>query len=184
MHTGVRMFRKMPNLLSVEIDSSVHCSELSHEPDSIKGEKHMPNLVFEPAVTAIPAANPQVALMHFERLLSLETDCWDVNTALESGDTGFVLFDVRCPESFAAGHIRTAINLPHRRINVRNLARFPQHTLFVVYCSGPHCNGADKAAVRLARLGRPVKKMVGGIEGWKAEGFSLVTEELNFRTDE
>ena len=137
----------------------------------------MPSLAAEPAVTAIPAANPQVALMHFERLLSLETDCWDVKVAIESGDTGFVLLDVRGPELFASGHIRTAVNLPYRRINVRNLDKYPQHTLFVVYCSGTHCNGADKAAVRLARLGRPVKKMVGGIEGWKDEGFSLVTNE-------
>jgi rhodanese-related sulfurtransferase len=45
----------------------------------------------------------------------------------------------------------------------------------VVYCSGPHCNGADRAALRLARLGRQVKKMIGGISGWKDEGFSLVT---------
>jgi rhodanese-related sulfurtransferase len=42
-----------------------------------------------------------------------------------------------------------------------------------VYCAGPHCNGADKAAVRRARLGRPVKKMIGGIAGWKDEGFAL-----------
>ncbi|MGZ7041168.1 MAG: rhodanese-like domain-containing protein, partial [Thermoanaerobaculia bacterium] len=47
-------------------------------------------------------------------------------------------------------------------------------TLFVVYCSGPHCNGADRAALRLSRLGRPVKKMIGGISGWKYEGFSIV----------
>jgi len=32
---------------------------------------------------------------------------------------------------------------------------------------------ADRAAARLARLGRPVKKMIGGIEGWKDEGFVL-----------
>lgn len=43
-------------------------------------------------------------------------------------------------------------------------------------CAGPHCNGADKAAVRLARLGRRVKKMIGGIEGWKDEGFDLATQ--------
>jgi rhodanese-related sulfurtransferase len=137
--------------------------------------KTMPIFATEPAVTAIPAASPHVALMHFERLLSLETDCWDVQAALESGRFGFALLDVRSPELFAAGHIRTAINLPHRRINARNLAHFPSDTLFVVYCVGPQCNGADKAAVRLARLGRPVKKMIGGIEGWKEEGFELVT---------
>jgi rhodanese-related sulfurtransferase len=44
----------------------------------------------------------------------------------------------------------------------------------VVYCAGPHCNGATKAAVRLARLGRPVKEMIGGITGWQDEGFDLV----------
>ena len=65
------------------------------------------------------------------------------------------------------------MNLPHGRINERNLAEYPPDTLFVVYCSGPHCNGADRAAVRLARLGRRVKKMIGGIEGWKDEGFDL-----------
>jgi rhodanese-related sulfurtransferase len=44
---------------------------------------------------------------------------------------------------------------------------------FVVYCAGPHCNGADRAALALARLGRRVKKMIGGVTGWKDEGFAL-----------
>jgi rhodanese-related sulfurtransferase len=42
-----------------------------------------------------------------------------------------------------------------------------------VYCNGSHCNGADRAALNLAKLGRRVKKMIGGIEGWKDEGFQL-----------
>ena len=134
----------------------------------------MPHLLNELAVIAIPAAAPQVALAHFERILSLETDCWDVHAAVQAGKGGFVLLDVRSPELFAAGHVLTAINLPHRRINQRNLAQYPKDALFVVYCNGPHCNGADKAALRLAGLGRRVKKMIGGIEGWKDEGFALV----------
>jgi rhodanese-related sulfurtransferase len=44
----------------------------------------------------------------------------------------------------------------------------------VVYCAGPHCNAAEKAAIRLAKRGRPVKKMIGGITGWLDEGFSLI----------
>jgi rhodanese-related sulfurtransferase len=135
----------------------------------------MPNLLKELPVIAIPAAAPQVALAYFERILSLETDCWDVHAAVQAGKGGFVLLDVRSPEWFAAGHVLTAVNLPHRRINQRNLAHYPKDALFVVYCNGPHCNGADKAALRLARLGRRVKKMIGGIEGWKDEGFALVT---------
>jgi rhodanese-related sulfurtransferase len=53
------------------------------------------------------------------------------------------------------------------------MAGFPPDTLFVVYCAGPHCNGANRAAVRLARLGLPVKEMIGGITGWLDEGFAL-----------
>jgi rhodanese-related sulfurtransferase len=123
----------------------------------------------------VPAADPLAAQAHFESLLSLETDCWDVHESLSSGAADFVLLDVRSPEAFREGHIAGAINLPHGKLTERNLAQYPDDTLFVVYCSGPHCNGADKAAVRLARLGRPVKKMIGGTEGWHDEGFDLTT---------
>jgi rhodanese-related sulfurtransferase len=127
-------------------------------------------------VTASAAASSQEAEAHFSRLLSLETDCWDVHAACESKNPGFVLLDVRSPEAYAAGHVPGAINLPHGRINERNLAAYEKGTLFVVYCNGPHCNGADRAALNLARLARPVKKMIGGVEGWKDEGFSLTSE--------
>ncbi|MFP5218448.1 MAG: rhodanese-like domain-containing protein [Actinomycetes bacterium] len=124
-------------------------------------------------VLAVPPAPPHEALEHFERSFRFETDCWDVHAALASGDPGFVLLDVRSPEAFAAGHVPGAGNLPHARISDRLLAEHAADAVFVVYCAGPHCNGADRAAVRLARLGRPVKKMVGGVEGWKDEGFAL-----------
>jgi len=142
----------------------------------------MPMLSTETSeVTAVAAAAPSEALAHFERLLSFETDCWDVHAALGTSAPGFVLLDVRGPDSFAAGHVPGAVNLPHRRINERNLAEYPPDTLFVVYCNGPHCNGADKAAVRLSKLGRTVKKMIGGVEGWKDEGFDLTKEEASKR---
>jgi rhodanese-related sulfurtransferase len=120
------------------------------------------------------------ALAHFSALLSLETDCWDVQEALETAWTAghapdFVLLDVRSPELFAAGHVPGAVNLPHRRIVERNVAPYPADTLFVVYCAGPHCNAADKAAMRLAALDRPVKKMIGGVTGWLDEGFELTS---------
>jgi rhodanese-related sulfurtransferase len=134
----------------------------------------MPTLLAdERPVTDVPAAPPATALAHFEALLAYETDCWDVHAALAAGHRGFVVLDVRSPEAFAAGHVPGAVSLPHRRINERNLAPYPAEALFVVYCSGPHCNGADRAAVRVARLHRPVKKMIGGITGWKDEGFEL-----------
>lgn len=145
----------------------------------------MPMLVTETSeVSRVPAATSNEALAHFEALLSFETDCWDVHAALATGKPDFVLLDVRAPESFTAGHVPGAVNLPHRRINERNLAKYTNDTLFVVYCGGPHCNGADKAAVALARLGRAVKKMIGGVEGWKDEGFELSKERAAEREGE
>lgn len=135
----------------------------------------MPQLTTSP-VAAVPAAPSELAQAHFEALLALETDCWDVHEAMTSGRADFVLLDVRSPDLFAEGHVPGAVSLPHGRIVERNLADHPADTLFVVYCAGPHCNGADKAAARLARLGRPVKKMIGGVEGWKDEGFSLTID--------
>ncbi|MBI3727514.1 MAG: rhodanese-like domain-containing protein, partial [Burkholderiales bacterium] len=87
-----------------------------------------------------------------------------------------VLLDVRSPESYAKGHVPGAINLLKGKIIASKLASYPPDTLFVTYCAGPHCNGATKAAIRLAQLGRPVKIMIGGITGWIDEGFSLTTE--------
>ncbi|WP_419896670.1 rhodanese-like domain-containing protein [Roseomonas sp. USHLN139] len=125
------------------------------------------------SVTAIPAAPSADAAAHFARRLSLETDCADVSAALASGAPGFVLLDVRGPKAFARGHVPGAVNLPHAAITAESLEGHPADTLFIVYCAGPHCNGADRGALRLARLGRPVKLMIGGITGWIDEGFAL-----------
>ncbi|MFM0318587.1 rhodanese-like domain-containing protein [Paraburkholderia nemoris] len=126
------------------------------------------------AVTAIPAADSAAALAHFQASLQFETDCSDVSAALASGTPGFVLLDVRSPALFEQGHVPGALNLPHGKIVASKLAGYPQDTLFVTYCAGPHCNGAARGALRLAQLGRPVKLMIGGITGWLDEGLTLV----------
>lgn len=130
-------------------------------------------MIVKNAVNEVPAAPPEQALAHFSSEFAFQTDCWDVHEALRSGNPGFVLLDVRSPAAFAKGHIEGAINIPHAKIIGSRMAEFPADTLFVVYCAGPHCNGAARAAVRLAQLGRPVKLMMGGITGWLDEGFTL-----------
>lgn len=107
------------------------------------------------AVIAIPAADSTAALAHFEASLQFETDCADVAAALASATPGFVLLDVRSPALFAQGHLPQAVNLPHGKVVASKLAGYPLDTLFVTYCAGPHCNGATRGAIRLARLGRP-----------------------------
>lgn len=126
------------------------------------------------AVAAIAAAPSPIACEHFQSEFSFETDCWDVNDALQNCHD-FVLLDVRSPALYAQGHLPGAINLPHGKIIESKLAQWPGDTLFVTYCAGPHCNGAARGALRLARLNRPVKIMAGGVTGWLDEGFALKT---------
>jgi len=125
-------------------------------------------------VSDVPAAPPSIAEAHFAAAFTFETDCWDVHESLRAG-ADFVLLDVRSPALYTKGHVPGAINLPHGKIVHDKLAQWPETTLFVVYCAGPHCNGAARGALRLAKLGRPVKIMAGGIIGWIDEGFELAT---------
>jgi rhodanese-related sulfurtransferase len=128
-------------------------------------------------VREIPAAPSAIALMHFSNRLTFETDCSDVHASQQSGEVDFVLLDVRGPLAFERGHVPGALNLPRRLLTAEGLAGYPKNSLFVVYCAGPHCNGANKAAVKLAALGYPVKEMIGGVTGWLDEGFELSVAE-------
>ena len=127
------------------------------------------------AVSVVPAAPSDRALAHFSAAFAFETDCADVHGAIAAGQQDFVLLDVRSPELYAQGHVPGALNLAHGKIVEIKLRAYPMDTLFVVYCAGPHCNGAQRGAERLARLGRPVKLMIGGITGWLDEGFGLAS---------
>ncbi len=128
------------------------------------------------AVTAIAPAPSDLARAHFAAGLAFETDCWDVHDALSRG-ADFVLLDVRGPALYAQGHVPGAVNLPHGKIIGSRMQAWPDGTVFVAYCAGPHCNGAARGALRLAQLGRPVKIMAGGITGWLDEGFALARGE-------
>jgi len=122
-------------------------------------------------VTAIPAAPPAAALDHFSARLAFETDVSDVAAALEEGEPGFVLLDARSQRSYEAGHLPRARLLP-RPFAEADLAALGD-ALLVVYCWGPACNGATKAARELAALGRPVKEMIGGFEYWERDGHAV-----------
>jgi rhodanese-related sulfurtransferase len=125
------------------------------------------------SVSDIPAASAEDTIARYEARLAFETDCWDMHHAFETGTADFVLLDVRSPALYASSHIPGAINLPHGKITASKMSEWPEETLFVVYCAGPHCNGADKGALRLARLGRKVKLLIGGMTGWADEGFEF-----------
>jgi len=126
-------------------------------------------------VSDIPPASAADVEARYLQRLAFETDCSDVWNSIRTGAADFVLIDIRGPKLYEAGHIPGAVNLPHGKITASRMETWPTDTLFVVYCAGPHCNGTDRAALRLARLERKVKVMIGGVTGWADEQLPLVT---------
>jgi rhodanese-related sulfurtransferase len=115
-----------------------------------------------------------IAREHFARRLEVETDVTDVAAALADGSADFVLLDSRSREAYDAGHVPGAVSLHHSEITAETVAELPEGPV-VAYCWGPSCNGACKAALRLAELGRPVKEMLGGFEYWARDGHPVET---------
>lgn len=113
----------------------------------------------------------------FRAKLDFETDVSDVAAALDTADPGFVLVDSRGAPAWAQGRIPGALHLPTAEIAERAAALVPAGTPVVTYCWGPGCNGATRAAAEFARLGHPVKEMIGGFEYWAREGFPVATDE-------
>lgn len=95
---------------------------------------------------------------------------------MEKGIDSFCLLDARGEAPYRECHIPGAINLPHRRISAETTGALSKEKVVVVYCWGPGCNAAHKAAVRLSALGFRVKEMIGGIEYWRREGYTVEGE--------
>lgn len=122
-------------------------------------------------------ASPEAATHHFRARLDYETDVSDVHAALAAADRGFVLIDSRSDAAWAQGHVPGAVHLPTREIRDRAAEVVAPGTPVVVYCWGPGCNGATRAALEFASLGHPVKEMLGGYEYWAREGFEVETPD-------
>ena len=116
------------------------------------------------------------AIDHFRARLAFETDPSDVAAALEAGDPDFVLVDSRGDAAWAQGRVPRALHLPTATIADAAPRLLPSGTPVVVYCWGPGCNGATKAALAFAELGHPVREMIGGFEYWAREGLPVETE--------
>ena len=125
------------------------------------------NIKKKSLVLDTPAAVCNKANLFFSNKLEFETDPADVYNDIKNGVDDFILIDVRSLEDYQKSHAIKAINLTVSNINRNNTAEFNKDKLLVVYCWGPACNGATKAAIKLSALGFSVKEMIGGIEYWE-----------------
>ena len=123
----------------------------------------------------------ELAHQHFTHRLAVETDADDVGSAIQDDTVDFVLLDARSQDAYDAAHLPGAISYPHRGITPETLSELPVGPV-VVYCWGPGCNGATKAAAKLAALGREVKEMLGGFEYYVREGYPVEGEQADAYT--
>jgi rhodanese-related sulfurtransferase len=126
-------------------------------------------------VLSVPPASPAQAAAHYAARLSFETDVSDVHADLEAGVPGLVVVDSRSDVAWQQGHLPGAIHLPTSEVATRATDLIPDGAVVVTYCWGPGCNGSTRAALEFARLGHPVKEMIGGYEYWVREGFPVLT---------
>ena len=107
----------------------------------------------------------------FEAKLAFEIDAFDLFTALSEGER-IVIVDARQRPAFEDECIPRAVSLPYREMDQETTKDFDRDILYVTYCSGIGCNASTKGALNLSKLGFRVKELIGGIEGWKLDGYA------------
>jgi rhodanese-related sulfurtransferase len=85
-----------------------------------------------------------------------------------------VVIDVNGSNSYAAGHVPTAIDFAAKKGDIASVLPADKSTLVVAYCGGPSCNAYQAAAKKAVALGYTnVKHLSAGISGWKSAGEQL-----------
>ena len=121
-------------------------------------------------MTATDSRASANAVAHFAAKLRFETDPSDVAATLAADPDGLVVVDSRNDVAWEQGHLPAAVHLPTAQIRDRAPGLLSRDRPVVVYCWGPGCNGATRAALEFARLGYAVQEMIGGLEYWAREG--------------
>lgn len=85
---------------------------------------------------------------------------------------GVVVWDVRPPAEYEAGHVPGAVSVPPGEVR-RRLRSAPKEALVVAYCRGPFCVFADEAVRELRAKGRRAVRLEDGFPEWKRAGLPV-----------
>ncbi len=85
---------------------------------------------------------------------------------------GVVVWDVRPPEEFAAGHVPGAVSVPPEEVP-RRLKDVPKDAEVIAYCRGPLCVYADDAVRQLNRRSRRAWRLEDGFPEWRRAGLPV-----------
>lgn len=84
------------------------------------------------------------------------------------------LLDANGSESFAKGHLPSAIDFEANKADLAKVLPADKGALIVAYCGGPKCGAWKDAAAAAVKLGYTnVQHFAGGLAGWKEAGEQL-----------
>ncbi len=111
-------------------------------------------------------------LTHYQNKLKYEMDSADLFEALGNKES-IIVIDTRKVRAYEEEHIPNAISFPHRDMNETTLSTLDKGVLYISYCDGIGCNGSTKGALKLAQNGFRVKELLGGLDWWKRDGYTI-----------
>jgi rhodanese-related sulfurtransferase len=115
----------------------------------------------------IPFITPSRAEVYARKNIPILT----IGEARARFDRGVLFLDARDPEDFEEGHVKGALNLPVRHLDLyypKVKEQIPKDAEIVVYCASPECNASLYLAEELARLKyERIEVMLEGWEGWE-----------------
>jgi rhodanese-related sulfurtransferase len=92
--------------------------------------------------------------------------------AARLGDGAVLVWDVRPPPEYAAGHIAGAVSVPPEEVR-RRLRDLPPRSDVVAYCRGPFCAYADDAVRSLLDAGHRAGRLEDGFPEWRRAGLPV-----------
>lgn len=90
----------------------------------------------------------------------------ELKELIDSENEEYILIDVRSKSEYDSGHIPTAINIPHKKIQ-ENIKKIPPNKLVIVYCKVGARAGTAKD--KLIELGYKHVINFGGTYSWNYE---------------
>ena len=116
------------------------------------------------------AGAEQVAAAYLGDRTGLEEVSRD-ELARRLGD-GVLVWDVRPPDEFEAGHVPGAVSVPPEEVQ-RRMAELPADAEVVAYCRGPFCVYADDAVRALTSQDRRARRLEDGFPEWRRAGLPV-----------
>jgi rhodanese-related sulfurtransferase len=91
-------------------------------------------------------------------------------------EEGLMVWDVRPPAEFSAGHVPGAVSVPPGEVR-RRLRDLPDRAEVVAYCRGPFCVFADDAVRELTGHGLRARRLEDGFPEWRRAGLPVAVGE-------